>query len=68
LSTDWAIAVAPNPRTSRPARTRATVQREAAKGFDFPDDMGFLLLVFNNAEMVSTTAAITDGIVTLGES
>jgi hypothetical protein len=50
------MVVNPDPRTSMPASTRAVVQREAAKLFDFPDDMGLLLLVFNNAEMVSTTS------------
>jgi hypothetical protein len=45
------MPVDPNPRTSMPARTRAVVPCEAAKPFDFPDDIGFLLVVFNNSEM-----------------
>jgi hypothetical protein len=45
------MAVDPNPRTNMPARTRAVVPCEAAKPFDFSDDIGFLLVVFNNSEM-----------------
>jgi hypothetical protein len=59
------MAVDPNPRTSMPARTRAAVPRETEKHFDIFDDIGFLLLALNNAEMFSATATITDGIVTL---
>jgi hypothetical protein len=33
-----------------PARTRADVQREPAKRFEFPDDIRFLLVVLNNSE------------------
>ena len=50
------MAVNPNPRTSTPARTEAVVPREAAKRFDFIDDIWFLLLVSNKPEMVSAAA------------
>src|SRR6266446_3345467 len=48
LSTDWAMAVDPNPRTSMPARTRAAIPRETAKRFDKFDDIGFLLFALNS--------------------
>jgi hypothetical protein len=62
------MAVDPNPRTTMPPRTRAAVPRETAKSFDIFDDIEFLLLGLNNAGLASATAAITDGIVTLGKS
>src|SRR5260370_18242369 len=59
------MAVNPDPRTSVPATTRAAVTQEAAKRLDCLDDIGFLLVVLNNAEVVSLNPAITGGIVIL---
>src|SRR5258708_9406560 len=50
------MAVDPNPRTSMPAKTRASIPCEAGTRFDFVDDICFLLLVSNRPEMVFATA------------